>query len=72
MSAPVPYVLTCQPENIGPDGVCTVPVWIEKPTPVLPPLTLAEGTQVAFAIVGVWTVGLVVRLYARAGQQQRY
>ena len=50
------------------DGTCTVPIWVEKPEQVLPPLTLAEGTQVALAIVGVWTLGLCFRLYRRAAQ----
>ena len=67
-----PYVLACEPENIGQDGVCEVPVWVEYPTPVLPHLTLAEGVQVAFAIVGCWTVGLVFRLYVRSVQNNRY
>ena len=71
MSAPV-YLQACLPEHIDGQGVCTQPVWIEKPEPVLPPLTLAEGTQVAFAIAGCWAVGLVARLYFRAGQSQRY
>lgn len=71
MSAPV-FVQSCTAENITAEGVCTVPVWIEKPEPLLPPLTLTEGAQVAFAIVAVWTVGLGVRLYIRASQQARY
>jgi hypothetical protein len=60
------YVQACEVENIGTDGVCTVPVWIEQPQPVLPPLTLAEGTQVALAIIGCWTTGLVAGLYFKA------
>ena len=71
MTDPV-FVQTCAPSNITAEGVCTVPVWVEKPEPLLPNLTLAEGTQVAMAIVLVWTVGLGVRLYIRAGQQARY
>lgn len=71
MSDPL-YVKSCALANIDANGVCTSPVWTVNPEPVLPPLTLAEGTQIAFAIAGVWTVGLVVRLYARAAQSQRY
>lgn len=62
------YILVCTAENITVEGTCSVPVWVEKPTPVMPPLTLAEGTQVAFAIVGVWTLGLCFRLYTRAAR----
>jgi hypothetical protein len=63
------YVQACDVANIASDGTCAVPVWVEKPEPVLPTLTLAEGTQVALAIVSVWTVGLCFRLYRRAAQQ---
>jgi hypothetical protein len=35
---------------------------------VLPPLSVSEGMSVAFAIAGVWTLGLIVRLYIRASQ----
>jgi hypothetical protein len=66
------YVQTCESSNIDVGGVCTVPVWVEKPNPILPTLTLAEGTQVALAIVAVWTVGLGVRLYIRVSRQSSY
>jgi len=61
-------VQACAAENIALDGTCTVPIWVEKPEQVLPPLSLAEGTQVALAIVLCWTVGLCFRLYRRAAQ----
>ncbi|WP_156117175.1 hypothetical protein [Xanthomonas sacchari] len=64
------YIQSCTAANIGSDGVCTVPVWIEKPQPVLPPLTLAEGTQIAFAIAGCWALGLVYRQYARVSRER--
>lgn len=60
----------CAVENLSAEGVCTVPIWVEKPEQVLPPLTLAEGTVISFAIVGCWTLGLVFRLMART--QQRF
>jgi len=63
-------VQACAAENLTGEGVCTVPIWVEKPEQVLPPLTLAEGSQIAFAIVGCWTVGLLLRMYART--QQRF
>ena len=62
-------VQACLPEHVSADGTCTVPFWVEKPEQVLPTLTLAEGTQVALAIVSVWTLGLCFRLYRRAAQQ---
>ncbi|KAB8191350.1 hypothetical protein FKV24_008045 [Lysobacter maris] len=71
MTAPV-YLLSCLPEHIDGDGACTQPVWVEKPVPVLPALTLEEGVEIAFAIIGVWVVGLACRLYIRATQQGRY
>jgi hypothetical protein len=40
--------------------------------PILPPLTLAEGTAVGLSIAGCWAVGLCFRLYVRAGQSGRY
>ena len=67
-----PYVLSCDVANIQEDGSCSVPVWVPYPERVLAHLTLAEGTQVALAIVGCWTVGLCFRLYVRAGQNNRY
>lgn len=61
-------VQACAVENVTAEGVCTVPIWVEKPEQVLPPLSLAEGTQVSLAIVSVWTLGLCFRLYRRAAQ----
>lgn len=69
MPAPV-YIQACLAEHITAEGVCTVPVWIEKPQPVLPPLTLAEGTQVAFAIAGCWALGVVFRQFARVSRER--
>ncbi len=68
MPEPV-YIQSCAVQNIGADGVCAVPVWIEKPQPVLPALTLAEGTQVAFAIASCWALGVVFRQYARLSRE---
>lgn len=63
------YVLACESQNIAADGTCTVPVWIEKPEQVLPPLSLVDGAEIAFAIVGVWTLGLLFRVHRRALQE---
>ncbi|MEL1264398.1 hypothetical protein [Pseudoxanthomonas putridarboris] len=62
------YVVGCAAENMQPDGVCTVPVWVPYHQPVLPPLDLADGTLVAFAIVALWAIGLKARLVFRAAR----
>lgn len=62
------YVYACKAGALQNDGVCTEGVWMPYPQPVLPPLTLAEGTAVAIAIVGVWAVGLKGRLIFRAAR----
>lgn len=62
------YVVGCAAENMQQDGTCTVPVWVPFPQPVLPPLSLADGTMVSFAIVAVWAVGLKARLVFRAAR----
>lgn len=70
MAAPgsVMYVVGCASEHVQQDGTCAVPVWLPYPQPVLPPLTLAEGTLVAFAIVSVWALGVKARLLFRAAR----
>jgi hypothetical protein len=69
MTTPDPlYVVGCAAENIHPDGVCAVPVWMPYHQPVLPPLSLADGTLVAFTIVSMWAIGLKARLVFRAAR----
>jgi hypothetical protein len=69
MSDPAPlYVVGCAAENIRQDGTCAVPVWMPYHQPVLPPLSLADGTLVAFTIVGMWAIGLKARLVFRAAR----
>lgn len=63
------YVVACAAENMQTDGTCSVPVWLPYPQQVLPPLDLADGTLVAFSIVGVWAIGLKGRLVFRAARQ---
>ncbi|PJK13298.1 hypothetical protein CO613_10220 [Lysobacteraceae bacterium NML07-0707] len=62
------YVLACASNHMQSDGTCTQWVWLPYPQQVLPPLTLAEGSMVALAIVGVWAVGLKARLVFRAAR----
>lgn len=62
------YVLSCAIENVQQDGTCSVPVWIEKPTPVLPPLSMEEGAGIAFAIAGTWAIGLTLRVIWRGAR----
>jgi len=66
------YVVGCAAENIQQDGTCSVPVWMPYHQPVLPPLSLADGTIVAFAIVSVWAIGLKARLVFRAARVGSY
>jgi len=69
MTASVPmYIAACAAEHVQPDGTCLVPVWVEKPQPVLPPLDLVDGTLVAFAIVSVWAIGVKARLVFRTAR----
>ncbi len=62
------YVVGCAAENMQQDGTCTVPVWTPYPQQVLPPLDLADGTLVAFSIIGLWAIGLKARLIFRAAR----
>lgn len=62
------YVPACDSSHMQADGTCTQWVWLPYPQQVLPPLTLAEGSVVALAIVGVWAVGLKARLIFRAAR----
>lgn len=73
MADPVPmYVQGCAAENIQQDGTCTVPVQLPYPQPVLPPLDLADGSLVAFSIVGVWIIGLKGRMVIRAARMGQF
>ena len=65
-------VVACTAANIQSDGTCLQPVWVDFPDPVLPPLDLADGSLVAFAIVSVWAVGLKARLVFKAGRTGGY
>lgn len=71
MSTPAPesmFVVGCAAENMQSDGVCTVPVWLPYHQPVLPPLSLTDGTAVAFAIASCWAVGVKARLVFRTAR----
>lgn len=74
MTTPAPrYLLTCAEADIQQDGTCaTALVWLPYPQPVLPPLDLADGTLVAFAIVSVWAIGLKARLVFRAARMGQF
>lgn len=72
-TAPDPlFVVGCAEANMQTDGTCLVPVWMPYPQQVLPPLDLADGTLVAFAIVGVWAIGLKGRLIFKAARTGGY
>lgn len=66
------YVVGCAAENMQTDGTCTVPVWMPYHQPVLPPLTLADGTMVSFAIISLWALALKAKLVFRAARSGNY
>ncbi|SOO43184.1 conserved hypothetical protein [Xanthomonas citri pv. fuscans] len=69
MSTPEPlYVVGCAAANMQQDGTCLAPVWMPYHQPVLPPLDLADGTIVAFAIISMWAIGVKARLVFRAAR----
>lgn len=73
MSTPEPlYVASCAAENMQMDGTCLAPVWMPYHQPILPPLDLADGTLVAFAIVSLWAIGVKARLVFRAARVGAY
>lgn len=69
MATPVPlYVIACAAQNVQQDGTCALPVVMPYHQPILPALTLADGTIVAFAIVSCWALGLKARMVFRAAR----
>lgn len=62
------YVIGCAAANTATDGTCSVPVWVPYHQPVLPPLSAADGSIVAFAIISLWAVGVKARLVFRAAR----
>ena len=62
------YVAACPAENMQTDGSCTATVWMPYPQPILPPLDLADGSLVAFSIVGVWAVAYKAKLVFKAAR----
>lgn len=66
------YVVGCAAANMQTDGTCSVPVWMPYPQPVLPPLDLADGVLVSFAIVSLWALGLKAKLIFRAARPGMY
>lgn len=71
MSSPSPetlFIRACASQHINSEGECTSEVWMPYPQQVLPPLDLADGTLVAFAIIGSWAIGLKARLAFRAAR----
>jgi hypothetical protein len=61
-------VLSCKVSDYdAATGVCAAPFY-SNPPGVFPALTLEQGAVIAFGIVGVWTVGLVAKLFIRASK----
>lgn len=42
-------------------GQCAAPFFGPPPSSVLPPLSAAEGFQLATVIVGIWAVGFFIK-----------
>lgn len=66
------YIVGCSASNMHADGTCTAPVWLPYPQAILPPLSLADGTLVAFAIVSVWAIGVKARAVFRAARMGQF
>jgi hypothetical protein len=50
-------------------GECAAPYYTAPPYP-FPDLSLEDGMVISFAIVGIWTLGLIARLIIRASQAE--
>lgn len=69
---PSALVLACNEADFNAStGECAAPYYTYPPG-AFPELTADEGFEIAVAIVGVWTIGLVARLIIRAGQPGRF
>ncbi len=69
---PSALVLACKEVDYNATtGECAAPFYTYPPG-AFPELTVGEGLQLAAAIVGCWTVGLIARLVIRSGQTGRY
>jgi hypothetical protein len=63
-------VLTCKVADFDAStGECSAPYYSVPPT-LFPYLGVEDGLQIAFAIIGTWTLGVVARLYIRAAQTE--
>jgi hypothetical protein len=69
MTDPVYFIDGCAAENLSSEGVCSMPVVLPYPQPVLPPLDLADGSIVSFAVISMWALGLKAKLVFRAARQ---
>ena len=69
---PSALVLACKEVDYNATtGECAAPFYTYPPG-AFPELTADEGFEIACAIVGVWTLGLIARLIIRSGQSGRY
>jgi hypothetical protein len=69
---PEVMVLACKTVDFdAATQTCAQPFYTYPPS-AFPELTAEEGMEIAAAIVGVWTLGLVARLVIRSGQKDRY
>jgi hypothetical protein len=55
------YVQGCAEQDFNVStGTCSHPVWAVQPS-LLPPLSIADGLQLAGAIAGLWVIGFIIR-----------
>ena len=70
MSSPAQLVLACNVADFNATtGECAAPYYTQVPT-FVPSLSAVQGAKIGFAIVLIWTLGLIARLVIRAGQQE--
>lgn len=61
--------LACDVEDYSTaTGECSAPYYAPAPQ-FIPELTAQEGLEIGFAIVAVWTIGLIARVLVRLGQE---
>lgn len=61
------YLACDEQDYTAETGECSDPYFASPPS-LFPQLTAAEGLQIGFAIVSVWTIGLIARVLIRTAQ----
>lgn len=64
-------IIACDAADINAvTGECAAPYFTPYAPHPMPELSLEDGMVIAFAIVGIWTLGLIARLIIRAAQTE--